>query len=116
MFEKATVADIGDVRVLHVPCDLDVYTVPDLRDQTIEAVATGHYHLVVDLSATAYVDSTGLGLLVGTQKRVLAHGGSLALAGPLNEQPAEVLHKTGLVKVFDIADSVNAAIAARAGA
>lgn len=115
-FEKTTVTDIGAVRVLHVPRDLDVYTVPDMRTETVESVAAGRYHLVVDLSATTYIDTTGLGLLLGMLKRVRAHDGSLVLAGPLHESLNKVMRLSGLVKVFDIVDSVDAAVAARAGA
>lgn len=115
-FEKTTVTDVGAVRVLHVPRDLDVYTVPDMRSLTVGAVVAGRYHLVVDLSATTYIDTTGLGLLVGTLKRVRARDGSLVLAGPMHESLNRVMRLSGLVKVFDFADSVNAAVAALAGA
>ena len=115
-FEETTVTDVGTVRVLHAPRELDVYTVPDMRTEVIESVAAGHYHLVVDVSATTYIDPAGLGLLVGTLKRVRERGGSLVLAGPLHESLDRVMRLSGLVKVFDIADSVDAAVAARAGA
>ena len=43
----------------------DVYTAPKLRDQITELVADGRYQIVIDMAAVEFLDSTGLGVLVG---------------------------------------------------
>lgn len=107
--EKTTYTDVDGVRVLAAPSALDVYTVPAFRDTQVEAVNAGRYRQVVDLSKTTYIDSTGLGVLVGALKRTRAHMGWLRLAA-LPEQVSALLRTTGLTQVFEVFDSVDAAV------
>jgi anti-sigma B factor antagonist len=97
--------------VMAVAGEIDVYTAPTLREQLSQLVADGHYHLVLDLEEVAFLDSTGLGVLVGGLKRVRAHEGSLALVCS-QERILKVFRITGLTKVFPIHASVGAALAA----
>ena len=64
------------------------------------------------MEKVGFLDSTGLGVLVGGLKRVRAHDGSLDLACT-REQILKIFRITGLTKVFGIHDSVDEAIAAR---
>lgn len=50
--------------------EMDVYTTPQAKEAMLDLLAKGYYHLVVDLQGTEYLDSTALGVLVGTLKRV----------------------------------------------
>lgn len=111
-FEKTTFTDYGNLRVLHAPIELDVYTAPDFREATIDTVANGFHRLVVDLSKTTFIDSTGLGVLVGAKKRCESHGGWLRLAKPQRDV-RHMLWVTGLLRVFVIENDVEAAIAAQ---
>jgi anti-sigma B factor antagonist len=109
LFYKPTVTDIDGIRVLGAPAEFDVYTAPKVREAAVEAVNSGFYRQVVDLSATTYIDSTGLGVLVGALKRTGVYGGWLRLAC-LPEPVQSTFRKTGLFKVFDVYDTVEAAI------
>lgn len=91
--------------VVAVGGEIDVYTAPRLRDRITELVGAGHYDLVVDLEAVEFLDSTGLGVLVGGLKKVRAHGGSLELVCT-QERLLKIFRITGLAKVFVIRDSV----------
>ena len=51
--------------VIAVGGEIDVYTAPKLRDGLVELINSGHYHLVIDLEGVDFLDSTGLGVLVG---------------------------------------------------
>ena len=64
--------------IVAVGGEIDVYTAPKLRDQITELVSGGSYNLVIDLEAVEFLDSTGLGVLVGGLKKVRAHDGSLS--------------------------------------
>ena len=97
--------------VMAVAGEIDVYTAPTLREQLSQLVADGHYHLVLDLEEVAFLDSTGLGVLVGGLKRVRAHEGSLALVCS-QERILKVFRITGLTKVFPIHASVADALGA----
>src|ERR1700710_3335004 len=100
--------DEGDHKVVKVGGEIDVYTAPKLREQLIDLVSSGAYHLVVDMEGGDFLDSTGLGVLVGGLKRVRAHDGSLRLVGS-PERILKIFRITGLTKVFPIHTSVEKA-------
>ena len=97
--------------VVAVAGEIDVYTAPRLREQITELVAAGTYDLVIDMSAVEFLDSTGLGVLVGGLKKVRAHDGSLDLVCT-QERLLKIFRITGLAKVFTIYPSVEDASAA----
>ena len=101
----------GDKTVVEVGGEIDVYTAPRLREQLVDLVAEGKYHLVVDMEKVDFLDSTGLGVLVGGLKRVRAHDGSLRLVCT-QDRILKIFRITGLTKVFPIHDSVEDALAA----
>lgn len=102
---------VGDRTVVEVGGEIDVYTAPKLREQLVELVNDGSYHLVVDMERVDFLDSTGLGVLVGGLKRVRAHEGSLRLVCN-QERILKIFRITGLTKVFPIHTSVDEAVAA----
>src|ERR1700704_1397376 len=67
------------IEIVDVEGEIDVYTAPRLRELLIDLVNNGHYQLVVNMEKVEFLDSTGLGVLVGGLKRVRAHDGSLDL-------------------------------------
>jgi len=56
---------VSDHMVLEIGGEIDVYTAPKLRERLIEMVNSGEKHVVVDLGRVEFLDSTGLGVLVG---------------------------------------------------
>src|SRR5579875_3698344 len=100
------------IEIVDVEGEIDVYTAPRLRELLIELVNNEYYQLVVNMEKVEFLDSTGLGVLVGGLKRVRAHDGSLDLVCT-QERILKIFRITGLTKVFGIHDSVDEAIAAR---
>jgi anti-sigma B factor antagonist len=96
--------------IVAVEGEIDVYTAPKLRDKITELVGDGVYHLVIDMEGVAFLDSTGLGVLVGGLKKVRAHDGSLQIICS-QERLLKIFRITGLAKVFTIHDSPEAAAA-----
>ncbi|TYL49908.1 STAS domain-containing protein [Nocardioides sp. BGMRC 2183] len=96
--------------VIAVGGEIDVYTAPKLRDTITELVAAGNYRLVVDMESVSFLDSTGLGVLVGGLKKVRAHDGGLELICS-QDRLLKIFKITGLAKVFTIHSSVDAALA-----
>ena len=78
-FRLETVGPIGGCAVLQVTGEVDVYTAPLLREQMRELAAKGAVHLIADLSLVDFLDSTGLGALVGGLRLLREASGSLAL-------------------------------------
>jgi anti-sigma B factor antagonist len=64
------------------------------------------------LEKVGFLDSTGLGVLVGGLRRVRAHDGSLDLVCT-QQRILKIFKITGLTEVFDIHETVDQAIAAR---
>ncbi|MFT4084032.1 MAG: anti-sigma factor antagonist [Nocardioides sp.] len=102
--------ELGTATVIAVGGEIDVYTAPKLRDRITELVADGRYRLVVDLEAVEFLDSTGLGVLVGGLKKVRAHDGVLRLVCTQGRL-LKIFRITGLAKVFDIHDTAESAVA-----
>jgi anti-sigma B factor antagonist len=98
----------GGVTVVHVGGEIDVYTAPLLREALDKQVAAGRTDLVVDLENVTFMDSTGLGVLVGRLKLVRGQNGSLRIVSA-QDRILKVFKITGLDKVFHIYDSVRAA-------
>ena len=94
--------------VLAVKGEVDVYTAPRLRERLVDLVSQGKHRIVVDLEGVDFLDSTGLGVLVGGLKRVRSHEGDLTLVCT-QARILKVFEITGLTKVFDIYPSVDAA-------
>ena len=98
--------------VVAVGGEIDVYTAPRLRDKFTELVAAGSYDIIVDMQNVEFLDSTGLGVLVGGLKKVRAHDGSLDLVCN-QDRLLKIFRITGLAEVFVIHDSAEAALASR---
>lgn len=107
--------EVDDTRppytILSVTGEIDVYSAPRLREKLVELVGQGHRKIVTDLEGVDFLDSTGLGVLVGGLKRLRSHGGDLSL---VCTQPRilKVFEITGLTSVFSISESLDEATAA----
>jgi anti-sigma B factor antagonist len=92
--------------------ELDAFTISDFR-QALADMSTSSC-LVIDLSAVPFVDSAGLGALIGGIRRTRELGGRVALAC---SRPALVrlLCSTGFDRVVTVSDTVAAAAAILTG-
>ena len=95
--------------VLSVSGEVDVATAPRLREQLITLVNDGKVQIVVDLENVEFLDSTGLGVLVGALKRVRTSDGELALVCT-EPRILKVFEITGLTKVFPMRRSIDEAV------
>jgi len=104
------VTERGKYTVLSVQGEVDVYTAPKFRERLIELVTEGKHQIVVDLDGVDFLDSTGLGVLVGGLKRLRSHDGDLLLVCT-QSRILKVFEITGLTKVFSIHATVDDATA-----
>lgn len=100
--------------VVDVSGEIDVYTSPKLRERLVALVTEGANRLVVNLDDVEFIDSTGLGVLVGVLKRIRARDGSMSLVCS-QDALLRVFRITGLEKVFTIHGSVDEAIGTHSG-
>ena len=102
------------IEVIDVAGTIDISTAPRLRELLIDLISNDNCQLIVNLERVEFLDSTGLGVLVGGLKRVRAHDGSLDLVCT-QERILKIFRITGLTKVFGIHETVDQAIAATKG-
>lgn len=95
--------------VVQASGELDLASVPKLREAISEHIVEGRRHLVVDLQAVTYMDSTALGVLVGAAKAVRAAGGALRLVCD-NPRVLRLLRITGLDKALAVHPTVESAL------
>jgi len=103
----------GNVHVVAVAGEIDLFTAPEFKQRVMAPIAAGVGRVIVDLTATTFIDSSSLGALIGAHRRLKAHGGRLIVACDA-EQIVNTFRITGLDAVFTIVDSADAAL--RAGA
>ena len=84
---------------LEVGGELDVATANQLRTAISTLMGTGCREIVVDLAATTFLDSSGLGALVWASHRMHAAGGRLTVVNP-DARVAKVLRVTGVDRVL----------------
>ena len=88
---------------------LDAARAPALREALIRHVEAGHDRIVLDLSGTSFMDSSGLGALVSGLKRLGARG-TLAVAGSGGDV-ARLFKLTRMDRVFALHPDVESAVA-----
>lgn len=100
----------GEAVVFRLRGSFDIATSPSVRAALLEAADEGSHDIVVDLAPLTFLDSTGLGALIGAHRRALENGGRLRLVvadGPI----ARLLNVTGLMRVFAVYPTLAAALA-----
>ena len=101
----------GDCAVLRVAGEIDLYTAPELRERVIRLIDDGIRHVIADLRDVDFLDSTGLGALVGSLKRLRLREGSLELVTS-GGRVQQIFQITGLTRAFALHSSVPDAITA----
>jgi anti-sigma B factor antagonist len=100
----------GGIAVVSVQGEVDLFTAPELKTAAQRAIDDGATRLVVDLTATRFLDSTALGVLIGLVKRVRPDGDVVIV----NTEPSttKTLAITGLDSVFTVVETRDAALEA----
>ena len=92
-----------DALVVKAVGELDVYWAPGFRDSLLHVIeGKDNLRVEVDLDGVTFVDSTGLGVLVGAQRRLRERGGELTLSH-LPSATYKALEVSGLLAHFDVA-------------
>ena len=89
----------ADPRVLHVRGEIDAYNGHVLRDAIAHALAGGPSEVVIDLAGVPFMDSSGLGVLVGGYKAAGRSGSRLVARDP-QDRVAALIRLTGLQKIL----------------
>ena len=88
--------------------EVELHNAPGLREELRRVCETQNPCCVVDMSDVSFIDSTGVGVLVGALKRAREHGGVLTIACP-QPRVRRVFEITGLLGALPIYESLEAA-------
>ncbi len=101
-----TAENDGETLVFALNGTLDLATAPTVRAALLDAIDKSNHNLIVDLSQLEFLDSTGLGVLIGAHRRTAEHNGTFRLVisdGPISR----LLNITGLIAVFSVYRSLD---------
>jgi anti-sigma B factor antagonist len=101
---------VDGVQVYELSGSLDIATSPTVRAALSDASERGDHRLIVDLTNVEFLDSTGLGALIGAQRRAKEFGGEVRLVVK-EGQILRLLRITGLLKVFAVFATLAGALA-----
>ena len=109
---RATVAEVGgQIALVSVSGDLDLYVEAELRDALASALDLQVQTVVVDLSGVSFMDSTVCGILVAEQKRLRRDHKTLVLVANGNFA-ARVLGVAGIDQITPVYPTLHAAFQA----
>ena len=100
---------VNDVTVIEVEGQLIVGNRHELKKGVLDKVEKGDRIFVIDFANTAYIDSSGLGVLVSLSKKIREQGGELRLSS-LNEDLRTLFELTKLDTLFHIAEDKERAL------
>lgn len=95
----------GDLCELTLAGEIDVYTAPGLKKELVTIIEGGCSHVIVDLEGVAFIDSSGLGVLVSALRRARERDGSVRIVCS-RDSVLKIFRITGLDKVFPIFPNV----------
>jgi anti-sigma B factor antagonist len=91
--------------VVAVSGEVDLFTAPEFKQIVTAAIDAGAERVVVDLTATTFIDSSSLGVLIGAHRRLADRGGVLVVVCE-NEAIVKTFRITGLDGVFTLVPSL----------
>jgi len=109
-FDVSTIHD-GGTCIVRVNGEVDVYTSPTLKSSLVEALKESEGTVVVDLDGVGFIDSSGLGVLVGALRRAREAGRDLRIVSA-RAAVEKILLITGLDRVFPLYKTVDEALGA----
>jgi stage II sporulation protein AA (anti-sigma F factor antagonist) len=90
--------------------EIDHHTASKLRDEIDEAMTAFHCrHLILDMKRVSFMDSSGIGVVLGRYKKIKRKGGKLYVTG-CSDYIEKILHMAGVFKVTEKKDTVEDAV------
>ncbi len=99
---------LGNATLLKLKGNLDSFSVGALKERMDGQLESGVHNFIMDLTEVDFMDSAGLGQLVGALKKSAPHGGDVILVGP-NKTIRDLLRMTRLDSIFKCVDNVTEA-------
>ncbi|MFC0558257.1 anti-sigma F factor antagonist [Halalkalibacter alkalisediminis] len=95
----------GSVLLVRLEGELDHHTAEKLRAQVEQKLADGQVkHIVLNLELLSFMDSSGLGVILGRYKQVKANGGEMVVCA-ISSSVKRLFEMSGLFKIIRLEDS-----------
>jgi anti-anti-sigma factor len=108
------VKDVGKGTVVSLENNLDSHNCSELRSQVISLVAQGKKDIIINLSGSKYMDSSGIGVLVFLSNLLKRYDRTLKLTG-LQPNVMAIIKTAHLEEVWDLYESLDQAVAGLGG-
>lgn len=93
--------EANQIKIFQIEGELDVHHVKNLKAEILEALEPPGWTYELDMDRVAYLDSSGLGMLVYLKKEIIKHEGKLKISN-LHEPVLNVFKLTKLDSFFEI--------------
>lgn len=105
-----------DAAVVAVGGEIDYAASPPLRERIFEHIKAGRRHVVLDLSAATFIDSTAIGVIVGAFARLKEEGGGTlaVVCAEENRRVLQIFQITGLESTIEMHSTREQALSALA--
>jgi stage II sporulation protein AA (anti-sigma F factor antagonist) len=101
---------LGGTLIVRPHGELDHHTSDMLRTKIEEAIRRGNVrHLVLSMRDVSFMDSSGLGVIIGRYKQITSLGGKMAVCGA-NPHVRRLLEMSGLFKILAIEENESNAL------
>lgn len=113
--EQLALERIGAVVVAHMAGEVDLSNAESITERLVDAVPNTATALVLDMSETGYLDSSGVRMVFELAQRLRTRGQDLVLAVPEGAHIRRVLLMTEVERVVPMATSTDAAVSSATG-
>ncbi len=95
------IENIGTTLVAKLTGELDHHTAPELRDALDREISINNtVNIVLDFDGVTFMDSSGIGVIVGRYKQISARGGKVMVIR-VKPQVDKILEISGLKTILD---------------
>ncbi|MEN3015021.1 MAG: STAS domain-containing protein [bacterium] len=99
---------IDDIYIVEIEGEVDTYTSSKIKQDILKIVEQTS-KIIVSMEKVKFIDSTGLGILIGILKKIKEKEGEMIIVSP-NSYINQIFEITGLFKVFKIVENHQQAI------
>jgi anti-sigma B factor antagonist len=102
-----TFKDEPNFTLVQLTGDLNMFSAPELRTNLVKHFEKGTARFILDLTDLAFVDSSGIGVLVSFVSMAKKREGAKVVICGLNEQIRNIFEVTRLLSVFNISATIS---------
>lgn len=108
--EETTYEILKRCLIIHLNGELDHHNAIAIRENADKLIERNHLkHIVFDFSGTCFMDSAGIGVIMGRYKKVIFIGGKIAVTN-INSAVDRIFRLSGLYKIIEKHDTIDAAM------